>query len=398
MATKENTQEGTKEVVEDLQDFTWDDGTSDFFEIAGTAVEKDEVEEVIEKVKDTVETEEEKEDTPKSKEGDESEEVDEDDNFFGIKTKENPKTGEVTTEEVEEEEEEDKNTSSYKSLAEKMKEQGIFQNVEFPEDEEEITEEQFIELQDTEVESRVGEALEGFFEELDDDGAAFLKFKKEGGDTADFFKVYSKGAEVPTGDLDDEAYQIKVSRYHYANVEKLDAEDIDDRIEWLKDSGKLEKYANKFDTSIKEFDKKQREDLQKATKEKAKAADAQRELFVSSVKEALDETDEIDNFKFNKKDKKDLPSFITKPSVKVGKNHYVTPMQSKLQTALRDKSKMLILAKLLMNDFDVSDLVNTKTTEKTKQVRKNIQRKKSVAPTSSGKEGQRKRGLADFDF
>ena len=371
-----------------LTDFTWDDGEGDFFGIADTAVTKEE-EEVITKVKTDEDVLDEEGNKVASKVIEEEEETEEE--FFGIKTSD--ATGEeVITKTPEEDTIED---GSYRTIASKMKEGGIFQNIEIPE-EEEITEDKFIELQDKEIESRVDEAFEGFFEELDEDAAAFLKFKKEGGNTPDFFKAYGQNTGAPTGDLDDESYQEKVSRYYYKNVEQDDAEDIDDKIEWLKDSGKLEKYAQKFDQKIKDTDKESKEGLAKQAKAAGKAADDAKLAFANTVQETLDNTDQVDNFTFTKESKKNLLPFITKSTVKVGKNKYVTGMQSKLGTALRDPEKMLILAQLLQNDFDVSDIINTADTTKTKKLKNDIQRKKtSVGPKSSGRTGN-KRGLADF--
>lgn len=374
MADNATAQEEEKD--QSLENFDWDD-SGDFFGIEGTGVEKDEVKEVIKEVKKDDDLEEE-DDDKENEEGEEKEE-----SFF--------------EEESEEEEESERVEDFYKSQASKLKEKGIFQNVEIPEDEE-ISEEKFIEFQDQEIEARVDEALEGFFEELDEDAAAFLKFKKEGGDTASFFKVYSTSTGLPEGDLEDEKYQEKLSRYYYKNIEGLDDEDIDDKIEWLKDGGKLEKYAAKHDTKIKSLEKKSKEDLQKRAKEQQKAQVEKREKFVSTVQETLEDTDEVDNFKFPAKEKKQLLSFITKPSVKVGKNRYITGMQAKLQEVLKEPEKMIVLAKLLNNDFDVADVVATTTTKKTREVKRDVTRSKNQRPTKSGKPNRRRRSLADIDL
>lgn len=380
------------ETNESLANFEWDEsGSADFFGIEGTAV-VDEVAEVIKEVKkETI--------VPPANSTEATEEIVEDaadqdaETFFGV-TKN--KKGEIV-EAKEEEEITAIGEGYYADTYAKMKEQGVFQNIELPEGEE-LTQEKFIELQDSEIESRVDEAFEGFFSELDTDAAAFLKHKKEGGSTQDFFKVYGTNTGTPTGDLDDAAYQEKLTRHYYKNVEGEDPEDIDDKIEWLKDSGKLEKYAQKFYTKIKEKEVKSKEDLKQATKAATKESDASKLSFINSVQEALDNTDQVDNFKFTTNSKKRLLPFITKPSVKVGKNRYITPMQSKLQTALKTPEKMLILAQLLENDFDISSIIADAGTITTKKLKRDIQRQKSgVKPTGSGKVGK-KRSLADIDF
>ena len=385
---KDKTAQGTESAEESaaavenqsLENFDWDTSENgDFFGITNTGVPKEEEVQVKKKKveDDASDTEE------------EEEEEKEDSTFFNIDSK---------GDEAEQEEEGDDDNlkeNYYSSLTKKFKEKGIFQNIEIP-DGEEITEEKFIEYQDEEIESRVEGALDSFMSELDDDAANFLRHKKEGGSTRDFFAAYRKSSEIPVGDLDDEVYQEKISRYYYTNIENLDAEDVDDRITWLKDSDKLSKYAAKQDSKIKDLDKKNKEDLQKSAKEDQRLQQEAKEKFVSTVKETLEKTNEIDNFKFTPQEKKDLHAFITKPSIKVANNKYLTGMQSKLQETLRDPQKMLLLAKLLKNDFDVSDVVAATTTETVKGIRKNIQRaEKTVAPAGSGRTSK-KRNLADF--
>ncbi|MCK4520970.1 MAG: hypothetical protein KAU20_00215, partial [Nanoarchaeota archaeon] len=300
--------------------------------------------------------------------------------------------------EVVEKPEEQEGVNYYTDTFAKMKEGGIFQNAEDLPEGEELTQEKFIELQDNEIESRVDEAFEGFFSELDGDAAAFLKHKKEGGSTEDFFKVYGKNVGTPTGDLDDEAHQEKLARHYYKSVEGEDLEDIDDKIAWLKESGKLEKYAQKFDTKLKEQESKAKEDLKKQTLADTKANDASKKAFADSVQEALDNIEQVDNFKFTPKSKKSLFPFITKPTVKVGKNRYITGMQSKLQTALKTPEKMLILAQLLENDFDISNILADANTKVTKKLKSDIQRqKKGVQPRGTGRAGK-KRSLSEIDF
>lgn len=384
MATEQATQE-QKETAANLEDFSWDT-TGDFFGIEGSGETKSEIDTVMEVIK----IEKDEEDPKKtSKQLDEEEE---EEDWFGA----------APVVEEEEEEEGAKPTSKpskpseniYADLYAEIKEGGLFQA-----DLEEgtvVDKEKFFELQELEIEARVEESIKGFMEELDEEGAAFLKFKKNGGSTADFLKVYAANTEIPQGDLDDEVHQEKVSRYYYKNIEGLDPEDVDDRIEWLKTSGKLEKYAIKIDADLKEKDSKAKEAIQAQAKLEAKEAEKRRKDFINTVQETLDNTDEIDGYKFNPTEKKALHSFITKPSIKVGQNLYVTPFQQKLRTALADKEKMLVLAKLLSNDFDVSDVVSAKTTAQTKKIKEDLQRKKTVTPRSVGGAENKGRGLADY--
>lgn len=367
----------------ELADFSWDDGkgSGSFFKIEEEEISPAETKK-----------EEKDEETPEQIKAREKEEVaaEEEENnesFFEI-----PEGKLDEDEDPIEEEDIIPGDGNYNSFAEKMKEAGILSKLELEEGAK-LSLEDYAELQDEEIEARVDETFAGFFEEMDDDGTAFLKHKKDGGSTADFFKAYNTQGVAPTGDLDDEAYQEKLSRFYYKTIEKDDAEDIDDKIEWLKTSGKLEKYAERFDKKIKDTDKAAKEELVKANKARIKAQDESRAKFNDSVQEALDEIEEVNDFKFTKDDKKNLLPFITKASVKVGKNQFVTPMQSKLGTALKDPQKMLILAQLLHSDFDITPYIKNAGTADAKKLQKNLQRK-DKKPAGTGRV-KTKRSLAD---
>jgi len=376
-----------------LDDFNWDD---DFFGIPNTSV-KEEVEVVnLEKDeknedddKDGKASKETEEDSKASKSSKESKEEDEDLDFFGGAPTE--KATEVEEDEVEEEEEDE--TNQYLDLFSKGKEKGLF-SVDLEEDEV-LDEDKFFELQDKEVEARVEETFQGFFEELDDDAAAFLKFKKEGGDTKDFFSTYKEISEMPKGDIDDEVYQEKLSRYYLKTQDNLDPDDVDDRLQWLKDSGKLGKYAENYKEKLSKKEEANKARLLKEAAEQEKARKAQQREFEESVKEMVSSLEKAVSLPLTSKDKKELVPFITKHTVKVGKNQYITPMQEKLGKALKDPEKMLALAKLLNNGFDISDVVAKKSTEETRKVKKNLQNNKNITKKSSGKTGK-SRGLADF--
>ena len=101
-------------------------------------------------------------------------------------------------------------------------------------------------------------------------------------------------------------------------------------------------------------------------------------------------TDQVDGYKFTAQRKKTLLPFITKNTVKVGKNRYITGMQSKLQTALKTPEKMLVLAQLLQNDFDVSSLIADANTKVTKKLKTDIQRQKKGANLKALEEQIRK--------
>jgi len=104
----------------------------------------------------------------------------------------------------------------------------------------------------------------------------------------------------------------------------------------------------------------------------------------------------VNEFTFTPQDKKELGGYITNPSVKVGKNQFVTAFHKDLQEVIasKDKTKLLLLAKLLKTDFDTKDLLKTAKTVVTKETKSKLADIKLNVKTSSSNKA--KKTLADF--
>jgi len=388
-----------------LQDFNWDNA-GDFFNINPKGEEAENVTEVIKKEDDTDDTNiadnvdddtPEGEDTSKGKKKKESD--DEEQNVEGFFEDEKPNS----TEEGEEGkgakpgENDDK---FYTTLASELKEKGIFQNVEIKEGEE-IDEDKFFELQDSEIESRVEETFEAFFEELDDDGKAFLKHKKAGGSTQDFMQVYQNTISIDGVNLEEDKDQDLVLAHYMRTVDTMDEDEITDRIEWLKENGKKKAFAEKYFNKLKDIDTERKTALAERASQMSKQREESAKKFNEDLDKELNSTESVGSFSFGKVDKKGLMNFITKPTVKVGKNKYITEFQAELGEIFKgegeNKKKLLLLAKLVKSQFDVKDLIEETKTKVVKDAKSKLQQSRTgVRPSTSG--GNNKKSLSDFNF
>lgn len=296
--------------------------------------------------------------------------------------------------EGEEGEEDDEEVKFFTTLSTDLKTKGIFQFVEIKEDEK-ITEDKFFELQEQEIESRLEEAIETFMNELDEDGKAFLKFKKAGGKNADFFKVYAEVEDIPEVDVKTAEGQNAILRYYYKNYEDLDDADIDDKLEWLEETNKKAKYAEKYNAKIEKDKENKKQALLDAQAENQKKAEQIRDAFINSVKETANKMEEFNGFKFTKQDKSELVDFILKPAVKLENGKYLTGLQSSINKLYKeDKQKLLLLAKLLKSDFDFSTFVKEAQTKVTKETKSKLSETRN---TLSGKSAPTRKGsLADL--
>lgn len=367
----------------DLLNFDWESSTEDFFGITPTGnpepaksqpnPKNDEDED------DDLEDEDKNKGKQKPKKKEEEEE--EDDDFFEGAS--NPKGGNEEDDDADDDKGQQGQPSVYNDLYKDLKQVGIFKHVEI-EDDEELDEERFIELQEQEYETEVSERLTNWAtNELDEDAKAFIKFKRDGGRTEEFFEAYSKPTTLPQGDIEDEDYQDEVIRYQL-NEEGWDKDEIEDRIAYLTESGKKEKIAKKYDEKVKEKINQEKQAILKQAEANKKRAKQQEEEFKEAIKETLDETNEINGFKITAQDKIKVFNFLTKKEHKISDNKSVTGFQKKLAETFQDSEKMILLAKLIESDFDMTSFEKQTITKKTKQVKSNLEQRKNLRPNNSG--------------
>ena len=340
------------------------------------------------------EEEEEEEDEPevtKVRAKDKGKEVDPDDEEEPSDTKAKGKkdTKEVTAKDKGEESSDDE---FFTELTKEFQNKKFFANVEIPE---KVTEEEFFELAEKELEAREEENIQAFIEELnaDQDAADFIAFKKNGGKTADFFNVYATGLDLTSFDDSNEKQVEAIIRYYSENVLGLDAEDTEDKVSTLKEKGKHKTTAASWFAKLKEADAKVKERLLKDQEDAAKQKKANAKAFREDFEKTLKSVDEVGVFTVSKEEKKKLTSFLTEPTEKVGKDKYVPQFHTALHKVLNpkteeDKKNLVILAKLLFNNFKVEGEVIKKAKDqvitKTKSRLAEIKRGGKVTQSSGG--------------
>ena len=270
----------------------------------------------------------------------------------------------------------------YEDVYKDLKEAGIFKHVEL-EDGEELDADRLFELQQEEIEAEVTSRLDAWAsQELDEDAKAFIKFKIQGGDTSEFFKTYQNTSEITLGDIEDEDYQDNLIRYQLQK-EGWDKDEIEDRLEFLTESNKKSKFAERYHDRLIKEQEKEKQALVKQAEEQKIRAKQQEEQFRVSIKDTLDTNREINGIKFTDKDKGNLINFLTKKE-KLEDGRVITGFQRKLSESFNDPKKIALLAKILNDDFDFSSFEKSAITKKTKEIKRNIEQRQSMRPTGSG--------------
>lgn len=372
---------------EDLNNFKWDETTTDINFSTKEDVEETK-EEVIEDTKKKEAEEEEEKENKEEKETDEKEEVKESKEEQAEK-----ENKEVPFQETKEEKEE-AGKNLYSDLAKDFKDLGIFKSVEIGDDEE-ITEDKFIELQKKEIESRVDENINSFLESLDEESKAFMQYKLQGGSTQKFFEVMNSDIRTDSFDYADESKSEEFLTNYYNKYSDMESEDIQARIKSLKENEKLSEYAEKYHSKIM---KKKAEDEKQMLENQKKANISQKEeieKYKTDLNEFIQDSKEFKGINIDKSRKKDIYNFITNPTIKVG-NGYITPMQKSLNELFNNKEALVLVANWAMNDFNVDMFKQGLEKKVVKDTKEKLSRtSKQSRPVSSSKDSTGK-GIWEF--
>lgn len=376
-----------------LENFEFDSiNANDFFGVPNTAVEEIVDSKVKQKTKESNESEE----TDSTIDEVEEEITDDDFSFSNEEEVEESTTKKSHKEESKSQTKSDSSSSKvekeveiFSNLAEDLKEAGVFSLVEFGEDEE-ITSDVFFEKFAEEVDNRVDNTIQSLMDSLDEDGAAFLKFKSNGGNTSDFFKVYGKMTELPVSDVDSEENQKAFLEYYYSENEDLDREEIEERLDRYIESGKLERYAKQYFNKTKEAKDAEQQALVERQNELKKQQQEQNRQFQSNLKSVISKEKEINDFPIDSKKDGFLVDFLTKPVLDKDTNSYMTSFQKSMRNIFADEKKLILLAKLVANDFDFSSIKKKGETTATKKTLNTLKTKRQFVNSGEGKR------LADY--
>lgn len=276
-----------------------------------------------------------------------------------------------------------------------FKSQGILKHMDLEEDVEDLDEDTFKDLLEQDYEEEVGARIELWAtQELDDDAQAFIKFKKNGGKTSDFFKAYSNTSGNLKGDIEDENFQDRVIRKQLSD-EGWDKDEIEDRLEYFSKTDKKKSIAEKYYSKMEEKAEKQASRLVKQQEELKRQQLEDKIEFTNTIKNSLNSLQEVKGLRITAKDKSNLFTFITKENQKVnGRN--LTGFQKAYIEAVQDPEKLLAIAKLLQSDFDMSDFEKKAKLQETKKIKENLESRKGLRPTASSGTSMEGKSLADL--
>lgn len=284
-----------------------------------------------------------------------------------------------------------------------LKEKG-FIDFELEEDEE-LTEEKAEELLEDKFDEAIEDRIKDLFDNLPDVVKQINKFAIEGGDVNTFFNSLTKNSSTKiTGDLDlDEEKNQELVTREILSQEGYDDDYIDTQVDFLKDSGKLKMFSEKKFTKWKKTNDAEQATLVKNQEENNKRQKNALREAKKKVSTYISDNEEIHGLKFNKDDKKSLPSYMNDRTIKLQNGNTISQMQKELFYDLpKNEEAFMQLAVLIKNrnedgTFNFDSIIKNTETKVVKKVKENVRRSKTSIPTKS-KNSKRNsnRSLADF--
>lgn len=301
------------------------------------------------------------------------------------KENEDENESEDTSSESDDESEEEPNLLNL--LVKDLKDNGILNNEFEVSEDEELTGDKLLEFVDAEVNKRVEDEFSNFASDLDEEAKSFINFKRNGGSTVDFLKLYIKDTELPVTDVESPEHQEEFLRYYLKEEEEMDYDEIEEELELYKERNQLEKKANKAFSKVNSRIEQEKKEALEKQNELKKLDEEGKKKFVGSLVDTIKSKDSIQDFTINSDDKKTLIDFIVKPSVKLG-DRKVPEIQAKINDIYKDPEKLLLFAKLVKNDFDISDIVKKVETKVTKKALDTVASKRKGTPKTVTQKGK----------
>ena len=222
----------------------------------------------------------------------------------------------------------------------------------------EVTEESVKKFIDANINKRVEESFEDFFSSLTDFSKRIINYdltaKGENVDT--FLRSLIEENNIKSLDVSNEYDQEKILRQWYKNEDKFSVEEINEKINELKDAGLLEKEAKrikpKLDLEAENIARKQEEEQKLLRDIEKKVSQNYENRVIDVLKSGT-----VGGIKLNKEELQEIYSFLTNDTMEVtvhgGKKATMTPLEAIIFFNKYDKKgsiENLALATLLLTN------------------------------------------------
>ena len=291
--------------------------------------------------------------------------------------------GESTEEELSESEEGE--VSQLSVVANFLKEEGI---IDYDEEEFEDSEEGFSKI----IQNEIKKGITKYKTDLDPLAQEFIEYVDKGGDPQKFVKATSDVdfSKIDVKMIDGKENLQKQLVAELMRREGFNQDEILSDVQDFVDGGLIGKRANRALKKLKDMQLNDRKTLLKEQETAATNKEAEYTNFLSSLKDDIDNREEIAGFSIGKK-KKDFYNYITKPDRKTGKTRLVMDSEA-------DQDSQLKMAWLYYNKFDFTKIEKKARTSATSSLKANLERASNISTKKLKSKSRTKATDGDIDF
>lgn len=256
-------------------------------------------------------------------------------------------------------------------------------------DEFEDTTEGLVELTKKAASKMADTQLDELFEALPD-VEQYLKYRLQGGDSAQFFSTFYGNVDYETTEVKEDDVNLQEHLVRQAmELKGFETDDIKKSVEEFKNTGILHSQAQMARKGLAKYQQREQTRLLEEQERTAAEAQQQTQKFWDEVSTTIQESRELHGIPISEKDKKELLNYVARP----GKNGL-----SEFQVAMNEAPTdvYLAIAALMKRNFDLSGLVSRKASTKQAQDLRN--RLSKTKQTLRSKDQKSKGNVKEPDF
>jgi len=257
-------------------------------------------------------------------------------------------------------------------------------------DEIEWTEESFLEMMSATVENKAWKQLEEIaVEAYGQEGIELVKdlfINKV--PVQQYLSKYNEQIALENVDLTNSQNQEAIFR-EYLSRTGLDADEIEEQLEYAIKTNKLENFSEKYYAKLLERSRQEREALAeqsaKRTKEAQERENARQESYIKTLEDAIKAGD-INGYPINQNEAADLFDYVTSRSYQLPNGQKISEFEFTLaKMRQEDPQKFLAVARLVQSNLDLTPVKKKGVSEETNSIFKELQNKSKRGPKGEPK-------------
>ena len=236
------------------------------------------------------------------------------------------------------------------------------------------------------IDKAVSKQLEESLKALPPEVKGLVKHVMNGGDFNEYFKAIKTASDVDFDKVGEDEQETEKAIREYFSLRGLEPDEIDEQIDVYKETGKLLNKGTAIAEKLKNLKEKKKAEVLKQSELQKQKREQEINNTVNELKRHLKDVKEIDGVNFTDEEVELIPTYLYKPKIKVG-NVKVSEFQRDLYKIMLDKEKSAVLAKMVKNGLDmteisrqIEDKILKDLKNDTRRVRKSGKRRKKQKP------------------